>query len=142
MIGVLIVSHGRLAAELVAAAVHVMGPQSCFRAFAIEPDDDPTQKRDEILAAARDCECGDGVILLTDMFGGTPSNLAHSILRLGRFEVISGVNLPMLITLAQVRKTHGLEEAAKAAMEAGRQYITLSSSILARPNRSTDSAAS
>ncbi len=131
MIGVVVVSHGRLADEFVAAAVHVLGPQDQMRAVAIGPDDDMEERRSDILDAVRACDKGDGVIILTDMFGGTPSNLAISVIHQVRVEVIAGVNLPMLIKLGEVRAKASLAEAALMAQDAGRRYIRVASVELA-----------
>ena len=131
MIGVVVVSHGKLAREFVAATEHVVGEQRRFRSISIEPDDDMEARRDQIIEAAKACDDGDGVIILTDMFGGTPSNLAISVMSKGKIEVIAGVNLPMLIKLAEVRDKMSLEEASAAAQEAGRKYISIASQILA-----------
>lgn len=132
MIGLVIVSHGGLAAELLAATEHVVGPLSCATAIGIAPEDDMELKRAEILAAAEGCDGGVGTIILTDMFGGTPSNLAISVLSPGRVEVIAGANLPMLIKLAEVRGQSTLAQAAEAARDAGRRYISIASELLRR----------
>ena len=131
MIGMVLVTHGRLAEEFIAATEHVVGPQSAIKAVCIGPDDDMEQRRNEILAACDEVDNGDGVILLTDMFGGTPSNLAISILDKGNVEVIAGMNLPMLIKLATVRQTESLSDAIAQAQESGRKYINVASRLLA-----------
>ena len=131
MIGMVLVTHGRLAEEFIAATEHVVGPQSAIKAVCIGPDDDMEQRRNEILAACDEVDTGDGVILLTDMFGGTPSNLAISILDKGNVEVIAGMNLPMLIKLATVRQTESLSDAIAQAQESGRKYINVASRLLA-----------
>ena len=130
MIGLVLVTHGRLAEELIAALEHVVGSQANISAVCIGPDDDMEQRRAQILASVSKAEEGNGVILLTDMFGGTPSNLAISIMDKANVEVIAGVNLPMLIKLASVRQTESLEEAAQNAQEAGRKYINIASRLL------------
>ena len=130
MIGLILVTHGQLAEEFVAATEHVVGPQRNMRAISIGPDDDIEQRRRDILAAVDAVDDGAGVILLTDMFGGTPSNLAISIMNQGKVEIIAGVNLPMLIKLASVRETESLEEAVASAQEAGRKYINVASRLL------------
>ncbi|RMF73738.1 MAG: PTS sugar transporter subunit IIA [Alphaproteobacteria bacterium] len=130
MIGLVLVSHGRLAQELLAAMEHVVGPQEQVRVVSIGPDDDMEQRRQEILEAVEAVDEGDGVIVLTDMFGGTPSNLAISLLGRPRLEVIAGINLPMLIKLASTRAELPLEEAVSAAAEAGRRYINVASHVL------------
>ncbi|NWH07085.1 MAG: PTS sugar transporter subunit IIA [Alphaproteobacteria bacterium] len=131
MIGLVIVTHGRLAQELLAAMEHVVGPQHYVKSVSIGPDDDMEQRRADILAAVKSVELGDGVIILTDMFGGTPSNLSISIMDKSRVEVIAGVNLPMLIKLASVRVHGTLESASRDAQEAGRKYIRVASQELA-----------
>jgi PTS system mannose-specific IIA component len=131
MIGVVVVSHGRLADEFVAAAEHVLGPQDQMRAVAIGPNDNMEERRADIIDAVRTVDRGQGVIVLTDMFGGTPSNLAISVINQVKIEVIAGVNLPMLIKLAEVRGKLGLADAALAAQDAGRRYIRVASVELA-----------
>jgi PTS system mannose-specific IIA component len=131
MIGLVIVTHGRLAQEFISAMEHVVGPQIAVEAICIGPDDDMERRRQDILAACGRVEQGQGVVLLTDMFGGTPSNLAISVMDQTRAEVIAGLNLPMLIKLASVRARVPLEEAVAAAQEAGRKYISVASYVLA-----------
>lgn len=131
MIGLVIVTHGRLAQEFISAMEHVVGPQIAVEAICIGPDDDMERRRQDILAACGRVEQGQGVVLLTDMFGGTPSNLAISVMDQTRAEVIAGLNLPMLIKLASVRARVSLEEAVAAAQEAGRKYISVASYVLA-----------
>jgi PTS system mannose-specific IIA component len=131
MIGLVIVTHGRLAQEFVSAMEHVVGPQSSVEAICIGPEDDMERRRQDILNACGKVETGAGVILLTDMFGGTPSNLAISVMEQTRAEVIAGLNLPMLIKLASVRTRCSLEDAVAAAQEAGRKYISVASYVLA-----------
>jgi mannose PTS system EIIA component len=130
MIGLVLVTHGRLAEELIAALEHVVGPQANITAVCIGPDDDMEQRRAHILESVARAEEGNGIILLTDMFGGTPSNLAISIMDKANVEVIAGVNLPMLVKLASVRQTESLEDAAQSAQEAGRKYINIASRLL------------
>jgi len=130
MIGIVVVTHGRLADELVAATEHVVGPLDACAAIAIGPDDDIEQRRDDIRAAAEDVDQDKGVVILTDMFGGTPSNLAISLLDKDRVEVIAGVNLPMLIKLAEARSRMPLAELAQSAAEAGKRYIAVASKLL------------
>ncbi|HYC03381.1 MAG TPA: PTS sugar transporter subunit IIA [Azospirillaceae bacterium] len=131
MIGMVLVTHGRLAEEFIAALQHVVGVQPQVGAVCIGPEDDMERRREDILARVAECDGGDGVVVLTDMFGGTPSNLAISIMDRAKVEVIAGVNLPMLIKLASVRKTETkLSEAVQAAQEAGRKYINVASSLL------------
>jgi mannose PTS system EIIA component len=131
MIGLVLVTHGRLAEEFVAAMEHVVGAQASVRSICIGADDDMESRRVDIAAAAKAVDDGDGVVLLTDMFGGTPSNLAISLMGKPNIEVIAGINLPMLIKLATVRKSMGLSDAVNAAQDAGRKYISVASRILA-----------
>ena len=130
MVGMVLVTHGRLAEEFVAAAEHVVGPQETMRSVCIGPDDDLERRRADILEAVAAVDRGQGVLLLTDMFGGTPSNLAISIMETAPVEVIAGVNLPMLIKLASLDAGTGLGEAAEAASAAGRKYINVASQVL------------
>lgn len=130
MIGIVLVTHGRLAAEFVAAMEHVVGPQKNVASICIDADDDMEVRRADIAGAVKAVDAGRGVVILTDMFGGTPSNLAISLLSGGRVEVIAGVNLPMLIRLASVRGEMKLADAVAAAQEAGRKYISVASKIL------------
>jgi mannose PTS system EIIA component len=130
MIGLVLVTHGRLAEELILALEHVVGPQTNVIAVCIGPDDDMELRRSEILDSAIKANEGDGAVLLTDMFGGTPSNLAISIMDKAKIEVIAGVNLPMLIKLASVREKETLEQAIVSAQEAGRKYINIASQLL------------
>lgn len=130
-IGVVLVTHGRLADEFLRATEHVVGPQPCMRTVCIGPEDDMEARRRDILAAIHECDQGQGVVLLTDMFGGTPSNLAISVMDQAKVEIIAGINLPMLIKLASVRQKGTLAEAVAAAQEAGRKYINVASQLLA-----------
>ncbi|WND03926.1 PTS sugar transporter subunit IIA [Temperatibacter marinus] len=130
MIGMVLVTHGRLAEEFIAATEHVVGPQDFIQAICIGPDDDMEIRREEIQKAVAETNCDNGVILLTDMFGGTPSNLAISLLEKDRVEVIAGINLPMLIKLASVRRDSSLDQAVEAAKEAGIKYINVASHVL------------
>lgn len=130
MIGLVIVTHGQLAQNFVAATEHVVGPQERIEAVSIGPDDDMEKRRADILEAARRVNSGAGVIILTDMFGGTPSNLAISVMEKANAEVIAGVNLPMLIKLASIRNDRSLKEAVAAAHDAGRKYINVASWVL------------
>ena len=125
MIGMVLVTHGKVGVELLAAMEHVVGPQGQAQAISIGPEDDMQSRRNDILAAVKATDTGEGVIVVTDMFGGTPSNLAISIMEQAKVEVISGANLPMLIKLATTRQSEKLHEAVLAAQEAGRKYITL-----------------
>jgi len=131
MIGIVLVTHGRLASEFIEALEHVVGAQRNMSAVCIGADDDMEQRRQEIIDNVAKADEGDGVVLLTDMFGGTPSNLAISVLDQGRVEVIAGVNLPMLIKLASVRATEPLTSAVVQAQQAGRKYINVASQLLA-----------
>jgi len=130
MIGMVLVTHGRLADEFIAALVHVVGPQEQIEAVCIGPDDDMEQRRSDILNAVAKVDSGDGVVVLTDMFGGTPSNLAISIMEKAKVEVLAGLNLPMLIKLASVRPQSTMDEAAAAACDAGVKYINIASKLL------------
>lgn len=134
MIGMVVVTHGRLAEEFIAAMEHVVGPQTALQAISIGPDDDMEQRRQDILDAVAEVDEGNGVILLTDMFGGTPSNLAISIMDSTNVEVIAGINLPMLIKLASVRIDSSMDEAVSAAQESGRKYINIASHVLSGEN--------
>jgi len=131
MIGLVIVTHGLLAIELKYAAEHVVGQQDNLETVCIGPDDDMELRREDIRLAVKKVDSKNGVILLTDMFGGTPSNLAISMLREGKVEVLAGVNLPMLIKLAEARKDASLSDAAQKAKDAGQRYIAIASQILA-----------
>jgi len=131
MIGLVLVTHGRLAAEFVAALEHVVGPQKNCIAVCIGPEDDMEKRRQEILDCVAAADDGDGVVVLTDMFGGTPSNLAISIIDKANVEVIAGMNLPMLIKLASLRGCASMADAVARAQEAGRKYITAASRLLA-----------
>ncbi|HEY2047936.1 MAG TPA: PTS sugar transporter subunit IIA [Caulobacteraceae bacterium] len=131
MIGLVIVTHGRLAEEFVYAMEHVVGAQPAVAAICIGAEDDMERRRRDILKACQQVDSGQGVILLTDMFGGTPSNLAISVMEQTKAEVIAGLNLPMLIKLASVRGREPLETCVSWAQEAGRKYISVASYVLA-----------
>ncbi len=131
MIGLVLVTHGRLAAEFRAALEHVVGPQRQVESVMIGPEDDVEQRRPDIIDAVQRVDTGDGVAILTDMFGGTPSNLAISVMGRPGVEVIAGINLPMLIKLAKVRDAYPLAQVVAQAQEAGRKYITIASRVLA-----------
>lgn len=130
MIGLVLVTHGALANEFKSALEHIVGPQDFCETIAIGPDDNMETRRNDILAAVDQADQGAGVIVLTDMFGGTPSNLAISVMQNRDVEVIAGVNLPMLVKLARVRADLDIKEAVAQAQEAGRKYITVANSIL------------
>ena len=130
MIGLVLVTHGQLADEFRNAVEHVVGPQESFATVAIGADDDMEQRRNDIIAATRSVDTGHGVIVLTDMFGGTPSNLAISVMETGKVEVIAGMNLPMLIKLTSVRKGDNILTAVEEAQTAGRKYINVASQLL------------
>ena len=137
MIGMVLVTHGRLANEFLAALEHVVGQQENITAISIGPDDDMEARRQDILDAVVRVGDGDGVVILTDMFGGTPSNLAISVMesaarrkQTGNVEVIAGVNLPMLIKLASIRTAKSLDEVVAEAQDAGRKYINVASALL------------
>ena len=131
MIGMVLVTHGRLAAEFIAALEHVVGPQRNVAAVCIGPEDDMEKRRQDIVRSVAEVDDGSGVVLLTDMFGGTPSNLAISIMDRAKIEVIAGINLPMLIKLASLRQSETLANAVRGAQEAGRKYINVASQLLA-----------
>jgi PTS system mannose-specific IIA component len=131
MIGIVLVTHGRLADEFRSAVEHVMGPQPQMATICIEPQDNIDNRRQEILAAVKQVNSGDGVAILTDMFGGTPSNLAISVMNEPNIEVVAGINLPMLVKLATVRGELALAEAVTQAQAAGRKYINIASHVLA-----------
>jgi mannose PTS system EIIA component len=130
MIGLILVTHGALAVEFINAMEHVVGRQPDMAAVCIGPSDDMEKRRREIADAIRRVDSGAGVIILTDLFGGTPSNLAISLMEAGRVEVIAGINLPMLIRLAKARASMDVREATAAARDAGRNYITIASEFL------------
>ena len=130
MIGLVLVTHGRLASEFVTAMEHVVGPQGQIEAICIGPEDDMEARRNDISDAVDKVDDGGGVIILTDLFGGTPSNLAISLMKTDAVEVIAGVNLPMLIRLEGARRTMALKAAVAAARDAGRKYISVASDIL------------
>lgn len=130
MIGLVFVTHGNLAKEFRSAMEHVVGPQKQVECVCIGPDDDMDERRLEILNKAKSADSGDGVLLCTDMFGGTPSNLAMSVIEHGNFDVIAGVNLPMLIKLASVRQTETLANCALSAQDTGKKYINIASQLL------------
>lgn len=131
MIGLILVTHGQLAKEFVAALEHVVGPQSNIATICIGPDDDMDKHCEEILKSIRDLDDGSGVVLMTDMFGGTPSNLAISFMDQANIEVVAGVNLPMLIKFVSVRESESLLDAVTSAQDSGRKYINVASSLLA-----------
>ncbi|MDD7909773.1 PTS sugar transporter subunit IIA [Pseudovibrio exalbescens] len=130
MIGLVLVTHGRLAEEFKSALEHVVGPQSGVSTICIGPDDDMEQRRQDILKSVEQVNDGSGVVLLTDMFGGTPSNLAISVMNGTSIEVVAGVNLPMLIKLASVRNDLSLAQAVEEARNAGQKYISVASQVL------------
>lgn len=129
-IGLVLVTHGRLAEEFRVAMEHVVGPQRCIATVCIGPNDDMEARRAEIAAGIASVQGSGGCILLTDLFGGTPSNLAISLMEPGRIEVIAGINLPMLIRLESARRTMGIKDAVSAARDAGQKYISVASELL------------
>jgi mannose PTS system EIIA component len=131
MIGLVLVTHGRLAVEFRSALEHVVGPQKQIEAVTIGPDDDIERCRQQIIEAVKKVDSGDGVAILTDMFGGTPSNLAISVMNTPNVEVVAGINLPMLVKLAKVRDDVPLTQAVAQAQDAGRKYINIASRVLA-----------
>ena len=130
MIGMVLVTHGALAVEFKSALEHVVGPQDLVETVAIGPDDDMEERRNDILRCVDAADQGQGVVILTDMFGGTPSNLAISVMQNREVEVIAGVNLPMLVKLARVRADLNIKAAVKEAADAGRKYINVASETL------------
>lgn len=130
MIGLVLVTHGKLAEEFRLALEHVVGPQQFIETICIGPEDDMDQRRQDIVAAVERADTGNGVIILTDMFGGTPSNLSISVMNTGKVEVIAGMNLPMLIKLAGIRADNDMEKALLESSEAGRKYINVASRVL------------
>jgi len=130
MIGLVLVTHGSLAKEFQLALEHVVGPQEQIDTVSIGPDDDMEQRRQDILEAVSRVNTGSGAVILTDMFGGTPSNLAISIMEPGLIEVVAGANLPMLIKLATVRMDDDMDIALEKATESGRKYINIASRVL------------
>ncbi|BBU60694.1 MULTISPECIES: PTS sugar transporter subunit IIA [Methylosinus] len=130
MIGMVLVTHGHLATEFRAALEHVVGPQKQLVSISIGPEDDMERRRRDIIDAIAEADSGDGVVVLTDMFGGTPSNLAISVMNGGKVEVLAGINLPMLIKLASVRESAPLEQAVLQAQDAGRKYVYIASRVL------------
>lgn len=130
MIGMVLVTHGRLAIEFKAALEHVVGPQEQCETVCIGPDDDMEERREDILRAVHSADNGKGAVILTDMFGGTPSNLAISVMEGEAVEVIAGVNLPMLVKLARVRGEKDMRESVREAQDAGRKYINVANDVL------------
>src|SRR3982751_5109247 len=130
MIGLVLVTHGALAVEFKSALEHVVGPQEQVETVCIGPDDDMEVRREDIIKAVKAAGTGDGVVILTDMFGGTPSNLAISVMKSVEAEVVAGVNLPMLVKLARVRSDKDIKSAVSIAAEAGRKYINVASESL------------
>lgn len=132
MIGIVLVTHGNLADEFLSAMQHVVGHQEQIATACIGPNDDMNERREDILSKVKTVDTGDGVIVLTDMFGGTPSNLAISIMDKANIEVIAGINLPMLVKLNTLRKEKSLKEAVLGAKDAGIKYITIASELLGK----------
>ncbi len=132
MIGLVLVTHGNLAKEFVSAMQHVVGPQEQVDTVCIGPNDDMEMRRSEILSKVNETNSGEGVILLTDMFGGTPSNLAISMMDRANVEILAGINLPMLIKIASLRKDNNMKKTVEAAQEAGKKYINIASQLLGK----------
>ncbi len=130
MIGIVIVTHGRLAQEIISAMEHMVGPQTLLRAVCIGPEDDIERRQREIAAAVKSVDLGEGVVIVTDMYGGTPCNLALTLLERGKVEVLAGANLPSLIKLIDIRNKYPLDRAVKEAIEAGRKYMRAGSADL------------
>lgn len=138
MIGLVLVTHGQLAKEFLFALEHVVGPQKNIATICIDPDDDMKKHCEEILKCIRDLDDGSGVVLMTDMFGGTPSNLAISFMNQANVEVVAGVNLPMLIKFVSIRDNESLHDAVTSAQDSGRKYINVASSLLADREHAED----
>ena len=132
MIGIVVVTHGRLAEEFIAATEHVVGKQSNILPICIAPDDDMEKRREDIMKALESVDTGKGVAILTDMFGGTPSNLAISVMGKPGVEVVAGINLPMMVKLVSVRASLALPDAVLVAQDAGRKYINVASNLLSK----------
>jgi PTS system mannose-specific IIA component len=132
MIGLVLVTHGNLAKEFVSAMQHVVGKQEQVECVCIGPEDDMEMRRNEILGKVQSVDTGDGVVLLTDMFGGTPSNLALSMMDRAHVEILAGINLPMLIKIATLRKDHDMKKSVEGAQEAGKKYINIASQLLGK----------
>lgn len=132
MIGLVLVTHGNLANEFVSAMQHVVGKQEQVATVCIGPDDDMEMRRNEIMSKVNETNSGDGVVLLTDMFGGTPSNLALSIMDRANVEILAGINLPMLIKIASLRKENNIKKTVEGAQEAGKKYINIASQLLGK----------
>src|ERR1700731_4863572 len=130
MIGLVLVTHGRLAVEFRAALEPVLGPQPQIEAVTIGPDDDVEQCRKDIIEAVKRVDSGEGVAILTDMFAGPPSNLAISVMSRPKVEVLAGINLPMLVKLAKVRDECPRARAGAAAQEGGKKYVPIASRVL------------
>ena len=130
MIGLILVAHGALATEFMTALEHVVGPQDNTAVISIRPDDNVECRRDDIIKAVADVDQGKGVVIVTDMFGGTPSNLAISVMERDKVEVVAGLNLPMLVKIASLRRTASLADTAEGACLAGRKYINVASAML------------
>tara|TARA_B100000029_G_C17521130_1_gene939922 strand:- start:17 stop:439 length:423 start_codon:yes stop_codon:yes gene_type:complete len=129
MIGILIVSHSNIAKEFLKVIEHIVGKQECIKAISIFPDDDVEKKRKEIINSIKDLDQGKGVIILTDMFGGTPSNLAISVMEEEKVEVVAGVNLPMLIKITSLREKSNMKDLIKISQESGRKYMNVASAF-------------
>ncbi|AQS86146.1 MAG: PTS fructose transporter subunit IIA [Acetobacter aceti] len=146
MIGIVLVTQGALGVALRETLEHVVGPQERLEAVSVGSDDDLVARRLELEACVARVDDGDGVMLVTDMFGSTPSNLAVAMMEAGRIEVLGGANLPMLVKLAQMRDLHTLEECATAAEQAAHKYISRASHLplqcLEGARRCSESAAS
>src|ERR1700689_1408960 len=130
MIGIVIVTHGRLAQEMISAMEHMVGPQTHLRAVCVGLKDDVERRQREIAAAVKSVDRGKGVVIATDMYGGTPCNLALTLLERGKVEVLAGANLPSLIKLIDVRNRYPLDRAVKEAIDAGRKYMRAGSAAL------------
>ena len=132
MIGLVLVTHGNLANEFISAMQHVVGPQEQVCGVCIGPEDDMEMRREEILEKVKEADSGEGVVLLTDMFGGTPSNLALSMMDRANVEILAGINLPMLIKIASLRKENDMKKTVEGTQEAGKKYINIASQLLGK----------
>ena len=135
MIGIIIVTHGNLALELKSAMEHILGSQKNIEILCISPDDDLDERKNDIEASIKKIDNGNGIVILTDMFGGTPSNLTISFLKTGKIEVISGVNLPMLVKLIGLRDSNDLNKVAQETKDSAQKYISIASEILSENNK-------
>ena len=135
MIGIIIVTHGNLALELKSAMEHILGVQKNIEIICISSDDDLDERKNDIEGSIKKIDNNNGIVMLTDMFGGTPSNLAISFLKTGKIEIISGVNLPMLVKLIGLRDSNDLNGVAQETKNSAQKYISIASEILSENNK-------